>query len=264
MARRQPVNGSPAGAGETEPGGTEPGGTEPSSAEASGAAGRTGGRGERSGYPLARAGRMEYDRVVFFSDAVFAIAITLLVVDLHVPEVLAGRHLESGRVLSDNLSQILGFVISFLVIGIFWLAHHTIFRYVEAFDRLLIVLNLLFLGTIAFLPFPTQLLFNSQTSQPPAVIFYAACCAAAGFAEVGVWLQATRPAGGLAPRVSPVFRRNFLARILPAPVIFVLSIGLAIADQSSWAVYSWGLIFVAGRVVDWAFPLGKVLPEAVD
>lgn len=220
-------------------------------------------RGARTGYPLARAGHIEYDRVVFFSDAVFAIAITLLIVDLRVPGAIHGA-IDAGTVLSNSVLQILGFMVSFLVIGIFWLAHHTIFRYVEAFDRVLIVLNLLFLGIIAFLPYPTELLFNSSTNQAPAVIFYAACAGGAGLAEMAVWLWATRPSGGLAPRVGATFRRNFLARILPAPVMFVLSMGLALADQATVAVYSWGLTFLGGRVVDWAFPLGKVLPEAVD
>jgi uncharacterized membrane protein len=218
---------------------------------------RSGWRDARSGYPLAREGHIEYDRVVFFSDAVFAIAITLLIVDLRVG---GGT---SGQELHESLSRIEGFLLSFAVIGIFWLGHHTIFRYVEAFDRPLIVLNLLFLGTIAFLPYPTQLLFSTKISEVPAVVFYASCAAAAGLAEAAVWIQATRPAGSLAPQVGPRFRRNFLLRILPAPAVFLLSIPLAIfAPTASPAVYSWVLIFVGGRVVDWFFPIGKDLLKA--
>jgi uncharacterized membrane protein len=254
---QRPVKESPAGDGATAHGDAALG------ADPSGAPRRTGERGAASGYPLARAGRMEYDRVVFFSDAVFAIAITLLIVDLRVPEAVGSVTIQSGHTLDKSISQIVGFFISFIVIGIFWLAHHTIFRYVEAFDRVLIVLNLLFLGTIAFLPYPTELLFSSSTKQAAGVIFYAVCCAAAGLAEAAVWMWATQPSARLAPQVSPLFRRNFLARILPAPVMFVLSIPLAIF-ASKWAVYSWALIFIVGRVVDWAFPLGKILPESAN
>ena len=78
-------------------------------------------------YPLARSGFMEYDRVLFFSDAVFAIAITLLAVTLHVPETL-GHGLRAGRALHEALPSIVGFWISFAVIGLFWLGHHGIFR----------------------------------------------------------------------------------------------------------------------------------------
>ena len=108
------------------------------------------GAGRKVVYPLARAGNLEYDRVLFFTDAVFAIAITLLVVDLRVPTEAVIVH--ARHVLREDISSIIGFAISFGVIGIFWVGHHSIFRYINAFDRHLILLNLFFLGIIAFLP----------------------------------------------------------------------------------------------------------------
>lgn len=75
--------------------------------------------------------------------------------------------------LHDAISSIIGFAISFAVIGIFWVGHHSLFRYIKAFDRRLILLNLLFLGVIAFLPYPTQLLSVTSTTQTAAVVFYA-------------------------------------------------------------------------------------------
>src|SRR5215470_15272891 len=103
-----------------------------------------GGRRAASMWPLARSGFLEYDRVLFFSDAVFAIAITLLAFDLPKSH-FAGNAL-------------LAFGISFAVIGLFWLGHHSIFRYITALNRRLIMINLLFLGFIALLPYPTRLL----------------------------------------------------------------------------------------------------------
>ena len=135
---------------------------------------------------LVRSGFIEYDRVIFFSDAVFAIAITLLAINLRVP---AGKFVAS-QALSDSYSNILGFVISFTVIAFFWLGHHAVFRYFVALDRTLIALNLLFLGTIAFLPYPTDLLSQSNADRT-AVIFYASCGALAGLAEAAIWLYAT-------------------------------------------------------------------------
>jgi Endosomal/lysosomal potassium channel TMEM175/Resolvase, N terminal domain len=72
--------------------------------------------------------QIEYDRVLFFSDAVFAIAITLLIVDLRVPDV---PDLQSGQQLRDTLPQIGGFALSFAVIGLFWTGHHRLFRHVK-------------------------------------------------------------------------------------------------------------------------------------
>ncbi len=86
-------------------------------------------------------------RIIFFSDAVFAIAITLLAVNLRVPSGGGGG---SADELSKAIPGIFGFAISFAVIAFFWLGHHAMFRYITAVDRPLIALNLVFLGTIAF------------------------------------------------------------------------------------------------------------------
>src|SRR5262245_64254481 len=117
------------------------------------------------------AGNLEYDRVLFFSDAVFAIAITLLALDIRVPDLPASR-IDSGEVLRAAGPRILGFAISFVVIGLFWISHHTMFRYITALDRVITRLNLVFLGMVAFLPFPTSLLSASSTHQTPATVFY--------------------------------------------------------------------------------------------
>ena len=160
-------------------------------------------RGRRALNPLSVAGNLAYDRVLFFSDAVFAIAITLLVVDIRVPTVVAN----AAQELHGDLGRILSFAISFLVIGLFWMGHHRMFRYITALDRPIIFLNLLFLGTIAFLPYPTALLFAGNTRQPAAPVFYASCVAAAGLLELVVWLYATRTKDLVPASVTPAFRR---------------------------------------------------------
>ena len=162
---------------------------------------------------LARAGQLEYERVLFFSDAVFAIAITLLIVDLRVPDV---AHVESGQQLRDTLPQIGGFALSFAVIGLFWLGHHGLLRYIKGLTRSLMLLNLLFLGCIAFLPYPTALL-SAAGDQVPATIFYAAAIAAAGLAEAAVWLYAICIRDLALPGISPSVRRWVLLRIIPDP-----------------------------------------------
>ncbi len=188
-------------------------------------------------YPLARAGFIEYDRVVFFSDAVFAIAITLLAIDLRAR---VGKH---GVVMLDS-HGILGFWISFAVIGLFWLGHHGIFRYITALDRPLIGLNLLMLGIIAFLPYPTEVLSATGGDQVKSTVFYAVCVAAAGTAELAVWVYATGRKGLTDPSVATV-RTLYTLRIARLPVVFLGSIPVAFASPSI-AQYTWILVLLLG------------------
>ncbi|HEY3036023.1 MAG TPA: TMEM175 family protein [Streptosporangiaceae bacterium] len=194
--------------------------------------------------PLAIAGHLEYDRVLFFSDAVFAIAITLLVVDLRVPDEV----LNAGDQLHADKYRILGFAISFLVIGLFWMGHHRLFRYITALDRPVIFLNLLFLGTIAFLPYPTALLFASSTKQVAATVFYAACVAGAGLIELAIWLYALQADGLVPASISPASRRYVTAQILPTPVVFGLSIPVAFVAPGV-APFTWILLVPIGRLL---------------
>jgi uncharacterized membrane protein len=219
------------------------------------------GPGRKVVYPLARAGNLEYDRVLFFSDAVFAIAITLLVVDLRVPEAVA--HVVATQELHDAISSIIGFAISFAVIGVFWVGHHSLFRYIKAFDRRLILLNLLFLGIIAFLPYPTQLLSVTSTNQTAAVVFYAVCAGAAGLAEAAVWAYGTWPRLGLSPPISAGLRRYLLLRTLRLPVIFGPSIPVAFLAPTA-ATVVWALVAVAGVVIDRTAPFESAEPAEPD
>jgi uncharacterized membrane protein len=194
--------------------------------------------------PLSVAGNLEYDRVLFFSDAVFAIAITLLVVDIRVPNAVAN----AAQEIHGSLDKILSFAISFLVIGLFWMGHHRLFRYITALDRRLIFFNLLFLGTIAFLPYPTALLFAGSTKQPAATVFYAACVASAGLVELVLWFYATHTKGLVPASVPSRIRRYELSQLLPTPVVFLLSIPVAFAAPGV-APFTWILLLPIGRIL---------------
>jgi len=201
-------------------------------------------RGRRALNPLAVAGNLEYDRVLFFSDAVFAIAITLLVVDIRVPDIVT----DTAQELSADKGRIVSFAISFLVIGLFWMGHHRLFRYIAALDRRLIFINLLFLGTIAFLPYPTALLFAGGTRQTTGPVFYAACVAVAGLMELAVWLYATHAKGLVPASVSPALRRYELGQLLPTPVVFGLSIPVAFINPGV-APFTWILLVPIARIL---------------
>lgn len=193
---------------------------------------------------LARSGHLEYDRVAFFSDAIFAIAITLLVIDIKVPGIS-----DPARELHQAASNMLSFGISFAVIGLFWLGHHFIFRYIAVLDRPVIVINLVFLGIIAFLPFPTSLLGSGAGTGTVATIFYAVCISCAGLTELAVWVYASWVKDLLVPGTSPAVRRYIALRVLRIPLVFLLSIPVALVSPTL-ATYCWILIAVLGAVLD--------------
>ena len=131
--------------------------------------------------------RRALDRVVFFSDAVFAIAITLLVLPL------ADAHLtdeDLARQLLALWPKVFSFVLSFVVIGLFWLTHHRFFQLIDRVDRRLLFLNLLVLMCVAFLPFPTAVL-GDHGSQSAADVLYAASMSLLGLASAALWRHAS-------------------------------------------------------------------------
>ena len=90
-------------------------------------------------------------RIEAFSDGVIAVAITLLILDIHVPNVQTGLL----QALLNQWPSYLGYVTSFLVITIFWANHHNMFRHIHQVDYPLLLINALFLMCIAFIPFVT-------------------------------------------------------------------------------------------------------------
>src|SRR5215211_3628743 len=111
----------------------------------------------------------ELDRIIFFSDAVFAIAITILVLDIRVPDGLSPTELPA--VVLGLGPRYVSYLISFLVLAVYWQAHHRVFRPIRGYDGALLWLNFLFLMSLAFLPFPTSLLGEYGEQQLPVVIY---------------------------------------------------------------------------------------------
>ena len=179
--------------------------------------------------------RHQFERLVFFSDAVFAIAITLLVLDLHLP---ANAH---GAFAFDALltSKLVAFALSFFVIGIYWLNHHRLFGGLAREDGALRVVNLVFLACVAFLPFPTSVIAELHPS-PASVSLYAASVAAVGIMLVMLVLVARRPVL-MRPDQTMSETRRLLARSIATPLIFLASIPIAQANPRA-ATESWWLI----------------------
>jgi TMEM175 potassium channel family protein len=188
-------------------------------------------------------GSDEFTRVLAFSDAVYAIAMTLLVVGIGVPALRdSGDEGELLRKLGDLVPELVSFFLSFAVIGRYWMAHHQFFGRLRAVDGTLIGLNLVYLGFVAFLPFPTGLLGN-YFDNPISVCLYAVAVAAVSGLEVVLFARAYR--AGLLRRAIPaeVFRWGAAAAFLPV-VFFLLSVPVAFANTVV-AVVVWFLALPA-------------------
>ncbi|HET6793879.1 MAG TPA: TMEM175 family protein, partial [Acidimicrobiales bacterium] len=135
---------------------------------------------------------METARIEAFSDGVFAIAITLLILDVRVP---AGTSPLSHRLL-HNWPSYLAYLISFLIIGIMWANHHGIFELIGRTSHGLIVANLMLLMCVAFIPFPTSVLADNLRSgtadQRTAAVFYNATFTLTAVAYNLLWRTASR------------------------------------------------------------------------
>jgi uncharacterized membrane protein len=192
--------------------------------------------------------RVGLERLMFFSDAVFAIAITILVLDIHLP---SGVDLASGDQLLSSLLALwpkyLAYLISFLVIGLYWMNHHHKFLFIKKFDHLLLSLNLLFLMVIAFIPFPTAVM--SETINMTSSIFYALVMAAAGVLLAVLWLHATRRQVLFDLHLSRQQRWREATGPLAIALIFLLSIGVAYVDLGLVRIF-WLLIIPISLVLN--------------
>ncbi len=129
-----------------------------------------------------------FERIVFFSDAVMAIAITLMALEIRVPELepdLAAAQINDA--LRGLFPHIFVYILSFVVIGAYWLVHHRVFRQIKRFDSILIWLNLIFLMTVAFVPVATNAL-GTYPDLSVVAAFYAVSLALVGLAEGSMWL----------------------------------------------------------------------------
>ena len=189
-----------------------------------------------------------FERVVFFSDAVFAIVITLLVLPLTAEIELPEHSADLAHDIWRQWPRVLSFVVSFLVIGQFWIAHHRMFSHLRAYDHMLIWLNLVSLLSVCFLPFPTAVLGAYSTGDDRfPVIFYAASMTVTSLCLTLTWLYAATRGGLVRPDVDRGTRRIFTVRSLATTGMFLLSIGAAAFGQYV-ALAFWLVLLPAVRI----------------
>jgi uncharacterized membrane protein len=174
--------------------------------------------------------KFQVERFVFFSDAVFAICITLLVIVIKVPnhdEMHIYTDADLWQYLSHNSLKFFGFIISFGIIGHYWSVHHRIFGYAINYSISLIWINLGFLFFVVLLPFSSGLLgeYASDTNMLLPYGVYVANMCFTGFMNCWLWLYISNPKRNLLThKISRARIKLGLYRSLMIPVVFLISL----------------------------------------
>ena len=191
-----------------------------------GVAAGAGGTGGEDGPGLISTGRLEA-----FSDGVIAIAITLLSLEIKLPD-------EGGsllRALASLWPGYVGFVLSFLLVGQVWLNHHAIFARVRSVDQWMLICNLFLLLDVAFLPFATSVLTRSLESghdERTGAVFYGLVMVVGGLFFNALWRTVIRDRRRLRPEVTEAEVRSMTRRFAMGPWLYALAALLGLV--SAW------------------------------
>lgn len=169
-------------------------------------------------------------RLEAFSDGVFAIAITLLILDVHPP-----GPLEAGTGLASALGHLwpsyVAYVVTFMLIGMIWLNHHLMFHYIVRVDRPLMIVNLLLLLSVAFLPFPTAILAEAVSTghgEQVAAALYGVVLILGGVFFNALWIYASLGHRHLGDHISPAQARRIRIRFGVGPLLYLTAVLLSL------------------------------------
>jgi uncharacterized membrane protein len=190
------------------------------------------------------------ERVTFFSDAVFAIAMTLLVLEIKIPELPDDQVSTPAfhEALLEQIPHLFGYGLSFLFIAVIWMGHHNIWKFITAVTGGLMWLNALLLLVVAFMPVPTALIafYGPESRIPP--IAYALSAASLGALNLAIWVYAHRH-GLLSADVEPDMYVMIRRHLWLSPAVFLVSTVIAVFSAAA-AMYSWSslwLVFFGSR-----------------
>jgi TMEM175 potassium channel family protein len=182
------------------------------------------------------------ERLVGFSDGVYAFAATLLAIDIHVP--VTHERLRPEQ-LTSLVPSVGVYALTFILIGLFWVSHHRMFETIARIDYALVWLNMFVLMTVAFLPVPNATFAEYPTS-PYAVLFYAGAVIVTAIANILLWWYATHRGQGTNGNPSPVAIHGIFRRL--AMTIGVMLIAIPIAFASTTVAFSFMVFYGVGSI----------------
>lgn len=180
--------------------------------------------------------QFQLERMILFSDAVFAIAITLLVIEIKVPELHPGDGI--GNILLEKRRELFGLVLSFAVVGQFWTTHHRMFGFVIGYNTGLLWLNLHMLFWIILMPFASAM--NSHYGNMDSVwMFYSFNMFMIGISVYFIWRFITNPERNLSTiAYEPAIRKMVLIRSFTIAMIFLCGLLLCLFDWAPTSILS--------------------------
>jgi uncharacterized membrane protein len=176
------------------------------------------------------------ERISGFSDGVFSITITLLVFELHVPDLTQFIHNNPQASIDAELlremwmlasTKGIVYFASFAVLGVYWVGQHNMFLHIKRHDRTMLWLNILFLAFVALMPYMASLL-NAFGESPVAVIAYAGTLVLAGLSLDTIWRYSSTHHRLIEPHATPEFIAFVHRRVLQAPLIYLATIAIAL------------------------------------
>ncbi|HVY18541.1 MAG TPA: TMEM175 family protein [Bauldia sp.] len=180
------------------------------------------------------------ERLIFFSDAVIAVAVTLLVLDIRLPVEHAGglSNAELWAAVVETLPRIYAYALSFLVVSLFWNSHHQKFNLIPRVNGIITALNVAFLLSIGLVPFVTSVI--AENGDTVATAMYAALMTALGATLMAIWAYAAAT-GRVRDDVDTHRRRRIFWLSVGTFVVFLVSIPLAFVNADA-AKYFWLLL----------------------
>lgn len=198
----------------------------------------------------------QLERMILFSDAVFAIAITLLALEIKVPELNRDTATDAQlrHALVELIPKIVGFLVSFFIIGLYWTIHHRMFGFVVNYTRKMLWLNLFFLLAVVLMPFSTAFysVYLLRLLKIP-VIIYAANITFLGIMNFILWSHISNPKLSLSEGLSADARKYFMFRAILIPVIFVAMTLVYLFIAPKFAIWIPPFIPVIMRIIRWRF-----------
>lgn len=185
-------------------------------------------------------------RLNAFSDGVFAIAITLMVLTLRLPDEAASIPIR--EVLRQSVPKLEIWLISFLIIGGFWIRHHKLIHRIERVDMVLLWLNLFYLLFITAMPWLVSLI-ETYPGEPLAVVVFSGACGFLGLVKLSMWLYASHKGRLLHPSITPREVKAVALTNLCTPVVAVITIVVAYTISARFAFWCWLLRGLLGPVV---------------
>lgn len=177
--------------------------------------------------------KFQLERLILFSDAVFAIAITLLVIDIKIPEIdhsIVSDQL-LGREMKHLIPRFAGFIISFAIIGLYWTVHHKIFAYADHYDNKLLWLNLIFLFSVVLMPFSSGF-YGEYAAQINLLLPYGFYCfniCLTGILNFLLWRYISNKKNGISEQTITASRKSYgNVRSLVVPFAFMVSFFVAV------------------------------------